>query len=284
MASINHICFLGTPDFSVPILKQCLTTFNDTTFTVISMPDRPKGRRGTPTPSPVRQIAINHGISSHTPKTKQELTETIHSIKPDVLIVVAYGMILEKEITDAYYCINIHASILPKYRGASPIQSALMNGDKETGNTLIRMNEKMDEGHILKTTVLPILNDDTLESLSEKLSNNAALLIVDFIQTDFINDTYQEKPQNHNHATYTKKIAKDELEIVDFTDLESVHNKIRALSPKPGAYIIHNQKRLKLIRSSFNEQTLSLLEVQPEGKKIMNYTDYLRGTKNGFKL
>ena len=80
-----------------------------------------------------------------------------------------------------------------------------MNGDKETGNTLIRMNEKMDEGHILKTTVLPILNDDTLESLSEKLSNNAALLIVDFIQTDFINDTYQEKPQNHNHATYTKK-------------------------------------------------------------------------------
>ena len=151
-------------------------------------------------------------------------------------------------------------------------------------NTLIRMNEKMDEGHILKTTVLPIHNDDTLESLSEKLSNNAALLIVDFIQTDFINDTYQEKPQNHNDATYTKKIAKDELEIIDFTDLESVHNKIRALSPKPGAYIIHNQKRLKLIRSSFNEQTLSLLQVQPEGKSIMNYSDYLRGTKDGFKL
>ena len=194
------------------------------------MPDRPKGRKGTPTPSPVRQLAIDKNIPTHTPKTKQELTTTIQSLNPDLLIVVAYGMILEKEITDTYFCINIHASILPKYRGASPIQAALMNGDKETGNTLIRMNEKMDEGNILKTTNISIQADDTFESLSEKLSNNAAQLIVDFINEEYVNDTYLETIQNNTIATYTKKILKEELEIKDFSNHESVHNKIDPVS------------------------------------------------------
>ena len=284
MNKLDHICFLGTPDFSVPILDKIVSSFSSSTISVISMPDRPKGRRGTPTPSPVRQYGLTNGLTTYTPENKQLLTQQLQNLSPDLIIVVAYGMILEQVITDTFFCINIHASLLPKYRGASPIHSALINGDQETGNTLIHMNEKMDEGNILLLDSFPIDQNDNLLTLTEKLKQNAAHLIVYFIQNQYLNKSFTETPQDHNAATYTKKITKEELEITSFNNPNQVHNKIRAFSPKPGAYVNHNEKRLKLIQSSLINGQLKLLEVQPEGKAIMTYNDYLLGYPEGFKL
>ena len=279
-----HILFIGTPDFSVSTLQLLISEFNDAQLSVISMPDKIRGRGKIPTPSPVKSLAMANELVVHTPFTKSDLTQQIYDLAPDLIIVVAYGMIIEKQITDNFFCVNIHSSLLPKYRGASPIHTALLNGDQVTGITLIKMNEGMDEGDVLYQVELPIDPMDNLGSLTEKLSRLGASAMIEFIKACFLTNKIMLTPQNHDLSSYTKKIDKSDLLVDSFHDPVLLHNKIRAYSPKPGVYVMHHNKRIKLIASEIIDDQLQLLKVQPEGKPIMTYHDYLLGCPEGIHL
>ena len=222
---ISHICFLGTPGFSVPVLKSLQATFNSSQISVITMPDKPRGRGSTLKVSPVKAVALSLGLDVYTPVAKNDLTRCIEALNPNIVIVVAYGMILEQSITDRYFCMNIHSSLLPKYRGASPIHTCLLNGDKLTGITLIKMNERMDEGDIVKQSELPIHLTDNLETLTNRLSEMAANECIHFIKNNYVSNNFKLTPQNHDLATYTKKINKADLLIESFDDPISVLTK-----------------------------------------------------------
>jgi methionyl-tRNA formyltransferase len=279
-----NILFLGTPEFSVPTLEMLLNDFGDANLSVVTMPDKIRGRGSKSSPSPVKSLALAHNLTVFNAETKHDLTDKIHKISPDLIVVVAFGMIIEKKITDQYFCINIHSSLLPKYRGASPIHTALLNGDEETGITLIKMNEKMDEGDILSQVHLPISSDDNLGSLTQKLSYLGAETLKSFILNHFLANSITLTAQDETRATYTKKIEKDDLLITHMDSGVNLHNKIRAYSPKPGAYIVHNDRRIKLLTSRMNNGQFSLLKVQPEGKAAMSYTDFLLGSPEGINL
>ena len=279
-----HFLFIGTPDFSVPTLRLLFSEFQNDKLSVISMPDKVRGRGSSTTPSPVKLLAQEHGLKIYTPETKNELTEQIFKINPDIIIVVAYGMIIEKKVTDHFFCVNIHSSLLPKYRGASPIHTALLNGDRTTGITLIRMNEHMDEGDILYQIAINIEPKDNLGSLTQKLSDIGAKAMIDFLHNNFIPKNIEATPQNHDEASYAKKITKEELLIELGTGHNIIHNKIRAYSPKPGAYTLLNNRRVKLLSSEIINGKLKILKVQPEGKAPMDYSDFLLGYPEGIIL
>ncbi|RAP24116.1 methionyl-tRNA formyltransferase [Candidatus Marinamargulisbacteria bacterium SCGC AG-343-K17] len=279
-----HILFIGTPEFSVPTLESLISEFNDGEISVISMPDKVRGRGQSTSPSSVKSLAQTHQLPVYTPLTKSDLTQKIHDLSPDLIIVVAYGMIIEKQITDHYFCVNIHSSLLPQYRGASPIHTALLNGDDTTGITLIKMNEAMDEGDILVQVELSIDPLDNLGTLTDKLSQLGAQTMIEFIHNCFLPKNITLTPQNNNMASYTKKIDKADLLLDTNENSKLLHNKIRAYSPKPGAYVIHNNKRIKIIASELINDQLQLVKVQPEGKPIMNYHDFLQGSPEGIQL
>lgn len=280
------IVFMGTPQFSVPILEAIITHYPNTI--VFSKPDKIRGRGRKKSPSPVKEIALKHNLEVHTPTTKEDLSEEVQKIQPDLIIVVAYAMILPKKITDNYTCINIHASLLPNYRGASPIHSALLNNDKKTGITLIQMNEKMDEGDILKIEELSIQEDDNLATLEDKLSTISSKLICEYISTLNISKHPILLPnkvkQDHDKASYCKKIQKEDLELKLSDTIQTNFAKIRAFSPKPGAFIIQNNQRIKVLKANIENEKLVPIIIKPEGKKEMMYKDYLLGQKEEIKL
>ena len=164
-----NIVFCASPQFAIPALDICIKLTPPTQLTVLSQPDKIRTRGKKSSPTPIKQHAINHNLTTYTPQTKEEFSKLIITINPDLVIVIAYGMIIPKAITDNYLCINAHASLLPQYRGASPIQTALLNNDAETGITLIKMNEKMDEGPIIEQKQ-PIAKDCTFKQLHDELA------------------------------------------------------------------------------------------------------------------
>lgn len=172
----QSIVFCASPTFAIASLDVCIQCTPVAHLTVLSQPDKVRTRGKKLTPTPIRQHALKHNLTTHTPETKEEFATLIDTIKPDLIIVIAYGMIIPKRITDNYLCINAHASLLPQYRGASPIQASLLNNDTKTGVTLIKMNEHMDEGAIIskqehnikKNTTFNILHDE-LASLTSKM-------------------------------------------------------------------------------------------------------------------
>jgi len=281
MISLDHICFLGTPDFSVPVLLQLRKHFPDSKLSVITMPDRVRGRGSSLSAAPVGKAAEQLKLPVFKPISKLELTSCIRHLKPSIIIVVAYGMILEKVVTDTYFCLNIHSSLLPKYRGASPIHTALLNGDHITGISLIKMNEYMDDGDIVYQKELCIEDHDNLGGLTKKLSLLGADSCIDFLKNHVLKGTIFYQPQLTADVSYSQKINKSDLLIESFDNLALVHKKIRAYSPKPAAYTIHSGRRIKLLSSAFKNGNFELLYVQPEGRSIMTYSDFLLGTTNG---
>ena len=277
----KHILFMGTPEFASPTLESLIQSNNNDNISVITMPDKVRGRGSKTSPSPIKKLAQDNQLTIHQPESKIQLTHQINELNPDLIIVVAYGMIIEKSIVDKYLCINCHASLLPKYRGASPIQAALLNGDHATGITIIRLNEKMDAGDICSTTEMPIDPTDNYGSLSHKLAELGANEIMGFINTQWKPNTLTCTPQNHSNATYCKKIEKQDLLIDQSTPKQTIIRKINAFSPKPGAYCIHNNKRIKLLAAKLSNNALSLITIQPEGKPPMPYKDYLFGNNEG---
>lgn len=298
------IIFAGTPDFAIPIVK--LLAVNYQLLAILTQPDKKIGRKQNLAYSPIKQFAIKHNIptlQSESLKTK-EIFDKIKSLKPDIIIVAAYGKIIPKNILDVpkYGCLNIHASLLPKYRGASPIQYAILNGDKETGVTIIKMNEKMDEGDIIARAKEKIYNDDTSQALHNRLSKLGASLLIKILP-DYINKKIKPVPQNHKSATYTKIIKKADGQIDWLQNAQKIENQIRAFNPWPGAFTYIENKRVKIIQAkainesiSFNPSVLFKINgnlaiaclksyliintLQLEGKKPVSSHQFLLGHPN----
>ncbi len=304
MNNFLKILFMGTPSFAVKILD----TINNNYLVagVVTQPDKPQGRKYVLTPSPVKKYAIENQLAVYQPSTlKNESFKTnLSEIDPDIIIVVAYGMILPEYVLKypKFGCINVHASLLPKYRGAAPIQRAIINGEKYTGITTMLMDKGLDTGDILEQEKIAIGDNDDFETVSNNLASIASSLILSTIEKR-IKNVLNPISQDNSESTYAEKITNDEC-MIDFNKSNfEVHNLIRALSPDPGAYTFFNGKRIKIIKSaigdscqcsdsgkvvftnrnkitvSCNNGTVDIYEVIPEGKKRMTVKEFLNGAK-----
>lgn len=298
------VVFMGTPDFAVGALEKIIEAGHEVTL-VVTQPDREKGRGKEVAFSPVKECAIKHGINVFQP-LKIRLPENVEELKKyeaDVFVVAAFGQILSKEILDMpkYGCINIHASLLPKYRGASPIAWSILNGDEETGVTIMQMNEGMDTGDILLQRAIPIEKKETTEGLFDKLMVLGADMITEALDK-LSKGELKAVPQDESLATKVGKMDKT-FGLIDWNEAaEVIERKIRGLYSWPSAYTFINGKRLKVFnadvtkagstgakpgsiikvdKDAFTVMTgkdaLTVKDIQIEGKRRMAVKEFLLG-------
>ena len=298
-----RVIFMGTPDFAVGTLEEIIRAGHEVVLTV-TQPDKPKGRGNAMQFPPVKECALAHEIPIFQPKKirEEENVAYLREFQPDIIVVAAFGQILPKSILDMpkFGCINVHASLLPKYRGAAPIQWAIINGDEVTGVTIMRMDVGLDTGDMIAKKEIVIAKDETGGSLFDKLAQIGAQLCVETMETIEAGKA-EYTPQNHEEATHVSMINK-ELGLIDWnksaTELEHL---IRGLNPWPSAFTKLDGKTFKIwkakvvskagekpagtiirvAKDALEVQTgngvLSLLEVQLEGKKRMEVGAFLRG-------
>ncbi len=248
---------MGCPDFAVPSLRALHTAPDFRVTAVYSMPDRPKGRGHQAGMTAVKQVALEFGLPVATPasfRRDPQAVADLRALAPHFLVVVAYGLILPREALEAATLapINLHASLLPRYRGPSPIHFALLNGDTVTGNTVMRMNERMDEGDILATDELPIDPNDTLATLHDRLAERGAPLLVQTLR-DLAAGHLTPRPQDHSQATYTTKITPDLARLDWRKPAPTLANLVRAMTPCPGAWTEYAGERLKIGRVALGD-------------------------------
>ncbi len=302
------IVFMGTPEFAVPCLKALCESGEDV-CAVFTQPDKPKGRGMKMQPTPVKEYAIEKDIPVYQPISLKkgdsaiESMAVLNALEPDLIVVVAYGNILPKAVLDCpkTYCINIHASLLPKYRGASPMQTALLCGETKTGVTSMLMEEGLDTGDMLIKEELDIGENDTASDIHDKLAVMGANVLLKTVEA-IKNNTLAREKQDDALSCYAHMITKDMCPI-DFTkSANEIHNQIRGLSSYPCALTYINGKRLKIYRSELakkqynapcgsicEEKSMTVVcgdgygitfkEVQIEGGKRMNASDFLRGNR-----
>ncbi len=289
---------MGTPDYASSILEDMIAAEDIEVVAVYTQPDKPVGRKKTLTPPPVKTVAIENGIDVYQPYKLRddEVVSQLQKIPCNFIVVAAYGQILPKSILDHAPCINLHASILPQYRGASPIQQSLLNGDKKSGVTAMLMDVGLDTGDILKIKEVDIADDEMVESLFNKLTKTASSLTLDVLRT-FSDITLLA--QNDAEATHCKKISKEHGE-VSFNDARELFNKYRAYTPWPGVFL---KSGLKLKKMTLEESestniagkilsidkesvligcshgSIRLYNVQPPSKKEVKIFDYINGKR-----
>jgi len=282
---LDKVLIIGSPDIVVPTMESIVEVFPSAQYLVMSQPDKVRGRGRELSPTPVKKAALEMGLPVKTPESKADIETEVRAFEPDLVVVFAYGMILPKAITDDFFCVNIHGSVLPQYRGASPIQAALLNGDDETGITIIRMNEKMDEGDILFVAKFEVSPDDNFEILHEKMAYVSAQIFPTFMIELSEGKMLDGAPQDHSQATYCGKIQKEDLQLHLSEAPEIVHNKVRAFSPIPCAWIDDNGRRLKILESKIEDGYFVPVMVKPEGKGKMRLSEYLLGNQDSiFKV
>ena len=296
------IIFMGTPDFAAASLEALIASKHEI-MAVVTQPDKPKGRKGELTPSPVKTIAVEKGIKVYQPVRvrEQEFVEILRGYNPDVIIVVAFGQIIPESILEIpkYGCVNIHGSLLPKYRGAAPIQWAVLDGEKETGVTTMLMDKGIDTGDILLKRVINLTEDETAGSLFDKLMVLGAETILETLE-GLENGSITPEKQGESPTDYAKMLTKA-MGLIDFTRTAAeLDCFIRGMNPWPSAYTVLDGKTLKIWKAkpvdgnggagsvlsvgkdSFivccGENALEILEVQLEGKKRMSAGDFLKGT------
>jgi len=264
--------FFGTPDFAVTILDH-LVGAGYIPSAIITNPDRPVGRKHVITPPPVKQWILGQENLKNTPifqpEKLSEIKEQLAALQPDLFIVAAYGKLIPKSILEIpkHGSINVHPSLLPKHRGPTPIQTAILNGDKETGVTIMLMDEKMDHGAILKMQKVNLKMQNYGE-LSKELAALGAELLIDVIP-DFLSGKIRSVSQDDSESTYTR-IYKGEDGLLDFTKTaEELDCQVRALNPEPGTYFIKGGKRIKVLKAHVENDELVLDVIQIEGKKPM---------------
>jgi methionyl-tRNA formyltransferase len=232
------LVFFGTPDFAVKSLEALVHSHHEVAG-VVTQPDRPKGRGREVVPSPVKRLAQERGLSIFQPEKASlpEFVQTLHSLSPDLIVVAAYGEILKRDVLQApvHGSINVHASLLPKYRGSSPIQAAIVAGDEATGVTIIQMDEQMDTGDILGQVEVPIGVNDTASTLHDKLAQVGARLLVETVDR-IERGTVVRTPQDDEVATYTKRLRKEDGAIDWNVPAEKLHSFVRAMNPWPVAH------------------------------------------------
>ena len=291
------ILFMGTPDFSVPSLEAVVAAGHEV-VAVVTQPDKQRGRGKTVSFSPVKEKALELGLPVLQPESVRDesVIKTLTDLQAQIIVVIAYGKILPSQILTAapYGCINIHASLLPKYRGAAPIQYAVLNGDEYSGISIMKLDEGMDTGDVLLQEKIRLAPDETTGSLFEKLS----LLVKDALLKVLADpDAYEKNAvcQNHEAATYTQKIDKSMARINWQEDAIVIERTVRTLEPSPGAYTFFDKKRLNTVqahtdnapgtiisisKSDFTVQTgagaLKVTAVQPESRKTMTTAQFLQ--------
>ena len=294
------IIFWGTPDFAIPSLKILLEN-NHQILAVVTAPDKERGRGQKVSFTPVKEFAVQKNIPVLQPE-KLKVTEFIEKLKTfdcELYVVVAFK-ILPREIftIPKYGSFNLHASLLPKFRGAAPIQWALIKGETETGVTTFALEEKVDTGNIYLQRKIPILPEDNFETLHDKLSLLGAEVVLETVNS-IENGTAQMQKQSDELASSAPKIIKEMMQINWNKTAEEIQNLVRAFSPFPGASFIHNEKLIKVYRTKINNSmnlaagkilekkdqlfvgcsngSIEILEIQSEGRKKMNAAEFLRG-------
>ena len=298
---LKKIVFMGTPFFAVPILKSLYQ--NGYPISVVYTQPAQKSKRGQRVnKSPIQGISETLNIEFRTPtslKNNREEYEYLKKLNADIAIVVAYGQIIPKEILNLTKkgFINIHASLLPKWRGAAPIQRSIMNLDKQTGISIMKIDEKLDTGPVCNFYKLNIMNNDNAEIISDKLSALAAEKILDNID-EILENKLEFKEQAHGEATYAYKIEKSEGKIDWNNSAESIIGKINGLYPNPGAWFIYNGERYKVLKAEISngmgkigtvlndylevscyDKSVKILEIQREGKRPQNINEFMLGSQ-----
>lgn len=300
-----RIVFAGTPDFAATALKALLEAGYNLVG-VYSQPDRPAGRGRKLMPSPVKQVALDAGIPVFQPVSlkPEDAQQELAALKPDVMIVAAYGLILPKAVLDipTHGCLNIHASLLPRWRGAAPIQRAIAAGDAETGITIMQMDEGLDTGDMLLKTSTPIHADDTGGSLHDRLADMGGKAIVEAL-VQLANSELAPEPQNDADANYAHKLSKEEGHIDWSRSAIEIERLIRAFNPWPGTFTDLGEQRIRLHQASALDQssdklpgtvisreregvevacgtgTLKVTSVQLPGSKAQSISDLINGGK-----
>ncbi len=302
---MKRIVYMGTPEYAKIILEAILKENEFEVTLVLTQPDRPVGRHQELTPPPVKSLALEYDLPVLQPQRLKEdgIYEAITEAKPDLIVVAAFGQLLPKSILDIAPCINLHASLLPLYRGASPVQQSLLNGDKFTGITAMLMEVGLDSGPVLAYRYFKIPNDMVVTNLMDRLSYDAALLTIEVLRNF---ENLIPLPQTGAAATHCRKIQKSDGE-VDFLDASEIINKYRAFYGWPGLFLANGLKLsgLKIIDTNSNNKAGEILAIendsivvgckngsikisslQPPSKKAMNAKAYLvgRGLKIGDTL
>ena len=298
------IVFMGTPDFSVPILEALIDNY--VVRAIVTQPDKEVGRDKILKPTPVKEVGIKHTILVLQPARIREEYDEILALDPDLIVTCAYGQILPKEILNypRLGCINVHASLLPKLRGGAPIHRAIINGFSKTGVTIMYMNEGMDKGDIISSREIPIEDNDTAETLHDKLSILGRDLLMDTLPS-ILDGTNTRTKQNEIDATYGFNITREDEKISFDKTTKQIYNQIRGLNSWPGAYTTYDGKIFKVwasrmgntfdpsktngeitniyddgfgVKTSNGEIVFTI--VQPEGKKKMDAISFINGEQN----
>ncbi|MBI2355760.1 MAG: methionyl-tRNA formyltransferase [Candidatus Doudnabacteria bacterium] len=298
------IIFAGTTEFGIPTLEKLLT-LNYQLLTVITQPDKPVGRKKPLTPTPIKLWAEKNGIPVLQPEKIRNSKFEIRNLDPDLMLVAAYGQIIPEEILNIpkYGSINIHGSLLPKYRGPTPIQAAILNGDDATGVTLMLMVERLDEGPVIASNEVKIKRHETFPQLYGRLSLTASELVAKTLPAWFAKKITPQ-PQDNSQAAYTGFFDVKSGRIDWTKSASEIDRKIRALNPEPGTWTTLNNKSVKILEaeeipdeeliglagkiSARNKQlvvkcqtnSLKITKLQPEGKKIMPGADFANGLKD----
>ena len=295
----KRVVFMGTPDFSVPVLEKLIENTN--VVLVVTKKDAYVGRKKVLTESPVAICAHEHNIEVYKPNKLKEDYEYILNKKPDIIITCAYGSIVPKVVLDypSYGCINVHASLLPKYRGASPIVASILNGEKETGITIMYMDEGIDTGNIIMSRSIEIEDNDNSLSLSNKLSLLGANLLIDTLPKIFEGENF-DIPQDNEEATYVGMLKREDEHIEFNNSVENIKNQVRAFSPEPYAFINIDDTEYKISEVEIKKCDVSKIgvivevnkdsfgitakdgivyikRIKPSGKKEMSVKDFFNG-------
>lgn len=300
-----RIVFMGTPDFAVGSLQALCESGKHEILAVVTQPDRPKGRGNKLLQTPVKEYALAQGLTVYQPQKVKtpEFVELLHELQPELIVVAAFGQFLSKEILELpkYGCINVHASLLPKYRGAAPIQYAIIKGEKESGVTIMQMDIGMDTGAMLDKVVVPIAENTTMGELHDALREQGAALLLQVIYK-IAAGTAVAEPQDDAQATYATLLDRS-MEHIDWSKTaQEVHNLIRGFNPAPSTFTkLPNGKSLKIWGSKMTDKSsaaaagtviatgkhsffvacgegvLEITEVQPESKKRMPAQVFLNG-------
>ena len=294
------VVFMGTPDFAVPILEKLIT--DTEVLLIVTQPDKVRGRNNKISFSPIKEIAVKNNIEVFQPEKIKQDYQTIIDKNPDIIITAAYGQIIPEELLffTKYKAINVHASLLPKYRGGAPINRAIENGEKYLGITIMYMDKLMDNGDMISQRKIELKEEDNFDTMNKKLSILGRDLLMDTLPS-IINSTNERIKQKEEDVTIIKLLNKEEL-LIDFNnDFVSVFNKIRSLDSVPGAYTFLNNKKYKLydvrlgknvideigkvvdikdyLEIACKNGTIKVYSIQEEGKKKMNIKDFFNGHK-----
>lgn len=301
---MSKIIFMGTPDFSTKVLEMLIAEHN--VIAVVTQPDRPVGRKRTLTPPPVKEVAVKHGLPVYQPEklAQSEDLEKLIALDADLIVTAAFGQILPESLLNApkLGAINVHASLLPKYRGGAPIHQAIIDGQKETGISIMYMVKKLDAGDIISQRAIAIEDQDDVGSMHDKLSFLGADLLKETLPS-IINGTNQRIEQNEDEATFASNISRDQEKIDWSQSAEAIYNQIRGLSPWPVAYTKMNDGNLKVYASRIEQgktgepgtiiettkkaiivatgsgDAIALTDIQVAGKKRMLTANYLSGVQ-----